>query len=318
MIFLIHGEESFLSHQQLSDTKKRFLAKNPDGYNLSIFDCDEECSLNAIFSSLHGSSLFSSKVKLTILKDFFAVDSELKKTLFGFLTDNNVSKNQTSHVIFFESKDISKNAFYKKIKPLSSETKTVKSSVFQIEKLVAKKFQDNQVKLTPQQVRILTQKAGNDLWKLDREIEKLISWAAFLNVSTVSDKDIVALTSTTITDNIFSTVEAIANGDTPLALKLIADHLEKRISAIYIFSMIAFQFRTLIKIKSAIGHNVPINALAKKTGLHPYTLKKSMNQVSKFSLSDLKSIFRKVLDAETKLKSGGNSADVLYDFVLKV
>ncbi|TRZ77812.1 DNA polymerase III subunit delta [bacterium] len=318
MIFLIHGEESFLSHQQLSDTKKRFLIKNPDGYNLSVFDCFEIPHLETIFSSLHGSSLFSSKTKLTILKDFFATDSSCKDAIFNFLNDNNLSKSMASHVIFFESKDISKNAFYKKIKPLSSETRTIKSSVFQIEKWATKKFQDNQIQITPQQVNILIRKVGNDLWRLDSEIEKLISWTAFLNVPTVSDNDIITLTSTTITENVFNTVEAIANGDTSLSLKLIADHLEKRISAIYIFSMIAFQFRTLIKIKSAIGHNVPINALAKKTGIHPYTLQKSLRQLSRFSMEDLKNSFKKILDAETKIKSGKNPAEVLYNFVLKI
>jgi len=82
--------------------------------------------------------------------------------------------------------------------------------------------------------------------------------------------------------------------------------------------MIAFQFRTLIKIKSAIGHNVPINALAKKTGIHPYTLQKSLRQLSRFSMEDLKNSFKKILDAETKIKSGKNPAEVLYNFVLKI
>ncbi len=319
MIFLIHGEESFFSHQQLSDTKKRFLIKNPDGYNLSIFDCSEECDLEKIFSSFHGSSLFSSKVKLTILKDFFSADSKLKDALFSFLMDNNLGKNQSSHVIFFESKDVSKNVFYKKIKSISSETKSIKTSLFQIEKWATEKFQNNQIQATPQQIKILIQEVGNDLWKLDGEIEKLISWMAFQNSATLGQEDLSSVAPAGAKeDNIFNTVEAIANSNTSLALKLVSDHIEKQISPIYIFSMIAFQFRTLIKIKSAMNHNIPINALAKKTGLHPYTLQKSLRQLSKFSMEDLTSAFRKILEAETKIKSGKNPAEVLYDFVLKI
>jgi len=318
MIFLIHGEESFLSHQQLSDTKKRFLTKNPDGYNLSVFDCFEIPHLEKIFSSLHGSSLFSSKTKLTILKDFFTADNLCKDALFNFLNDNNLSKSQTSHIIFFESKDVSKNAFYKKIKSISHETKSEKLSLFQIEKCAIKKFHDNQIEIPSQQIKILIQRVGNNPWKLNGEIEKLISWMSFQKIGSISDTEINVLISAETENNIFQTIEAIANDNASLALKLISGHLDKKENEIYIFSMIAFQFRTLIKIKSAIGRNIPINALAKKTGVHPYTLKKSLQQLSKFSMERLKKTFRKILDAETKIKSGSNPAEVLYDFVLKI
>ena len=318
MIFLIHGEESFFSHQQLSDTKKRFLAKNPDGYNLSVFDCFEIPHLETIFSSLRGSSLFSSKKKLTVLKDFFTADNSRKDAVFNFLNDNNLSKSQTSHVIFFESKDIVKDPFYKKIKSISSEARSAKLSPFQIEKWVAKKFQENQIQIPPRQIKIIIQKIGNNSWKLNGETEKLISWMSFQKIDSISDTEINALISMEIENNIFQTIEAIANENIPLALKLIAGHLNKKESEIYIFSMIAFQFRTLIKIKSAVERNVPINALAKKTNIHPYVLKKSIQQLSNFSMERLKNIFKKILDAETKIKNGANPAEVLYDFALKI
>lgn len=319
MIFLIHGHESFLAYQQLAETKKRFLEKNPDGYNLSVFNLAESFDLEEIKNSLQNFSLFSSKIKLIVLKDFFASKGDAQKEkLINFFIEQNFKASKTSHIIFFESADASKDSFYAKVKGIANESIAKELSPMQVEKWAVLQFKKENISASAPAIKKLVLFAGKDLWKLNGEIEKLISWLISQNKNSLSDSDTDSIIAKVFEKDIFKTIEATSRKDFPAATRFLANHFENNENEFYILSMIAYQFRNLIKIKSALNKNTPINELAKKLKMSPFVLKKSLEQTNKYSFEELKRIYKKILEMEGKMKTGADKKQILNEFVMEV
>jgi len=124
---------------------------------------------------------------------------------------------------------------------------------------------------------------GNDLWQMNREITKLIHYQP-----KITSESIDLLVKPKIEPNIFQAIDALGEKNKKTALKLLYQHLEKGDNEIYLLTMLAYQFRNLIKLKSLIEQNTPYYNLAKKAKLHPFVVKKTSAQLKNFSLNELK------------------------------
>ena len=83
--------------------------------------------------------------------------------------------------------------------------------------------------------------------------------------------------------------------------------------------MIAFQFRNLIQIKQLLDSGLSYGEIIKKTKLHPFVVKKSMESVRGYSIFDLKDIYKKLLDSDTKTKTTQVSPNIILDeFILSI
>jgi len=326
-----------LVYKQLQELKIRFKEKNPDEYNLFTFSLDEFYDLKKIKESLQNFSLFSSQTKLIILKSFSELKIQQKKELISFLQNQNFSSDKKTHIIFFELKEIAKDPCYKEIKKIANEKLIKKLLPAQIEKWITLKFQKENLSISSILIKKMLAYCGKDLWQIDLETEKIISW--FKN-QPVSTQSIPRLDSTKREDdnlnevseniiericvreeekNIFQTIETISKKDFSQAIKITSNYIEGSKNELYLLSMIAYQFKNLIKIKSILNlnKNMPINILAKKIKIHPFVLKKSLSQANKFSLKELQTIYNNILLSEINIKQGQNAKNVLESFILK-
>ena len=108
----------------------------------------------------------------------------------------------------------------------------------------------------------------------------------------------------------------MARRDKRTAFKLLHQHLERRDDEIYLLSMFIYQFRNLLKIKDLVEKGVPFYQLVKRTGLHPFVIKKSWEQIKKFSLKELKKIYQKLLFLDLEIKIGRIEPETALDVFL--
>ena len=107
----------------------------------------------------------------------------------------------------------------------------------------------------------------------------------------------------------------MAARDKKQAFSLIHRHLEKGDSPFYILTMINFQFRNLLLVKTFLSENQlavyqpATSNLAQTLKMHPFVLRKTMAQVGKFSLMELKKIYRKIFEADLNMKTGCLAAE---------
>lgn len=116
-------------------------------------------------------------------------------------------------------------------------------------------------------------------------------------------------------DSIFNLVDAIVAKQAKQAFQMIREQYKKGEDAMYILAMILRQFRILIELRDLFDRedNSGSDALAKKLGLHPFVVKKSLPFVKRYTLTELKNIYQKLLEIDTKTKTGQGQPDLLLD-----
>jgi len=178
------------------------------------------------------------------------------------------------------------------------------------------------------------------IWRLDREINKLINYIGVLNKPSydglfntklavkrgssaksrlISVADVDLLVGPEVNLNIFKVIDAIADKNRPRAAALLYNHLEAGVDPYYIFSMIVYQFRNLLRVKALVKNAVPYAGIIKKTGLNPYVVKKTFEQCKKFDLDELKRLFAALAQIEINGKSGSiDITEGLYQFIFSL
>ena len=159
-------------------------------------------------------------------------------------------------------------------------------------------------------------------WKIKQEIDKLFHYklsGAPSDKTVITAADVELLIAPSIDLNIFETLDAFGSRNKAQALLLLHEHLESGTDPFYLFSMLVYQFRNLIRIKSLASDAVPYANIIKKTGLNPYVVKKAYAQCNKFDLEELKQLFAGLSRLEINAKQGKEDmADGLYNFVFSL
>ncbi|MDD5551701.1 MAG: DNA polymerase III subunit delta [Candidatus Pacebacteria bacterium] len=301
MVFFLYGNDTLRSLRKLKEITEKYRSKYKSGFNLLKTEANEE-GFEKLKDRIETISMFSEK-KLIIIEDLLSANRMIQEKFQKYLKEKNIFKAEDISVIFFERKspdkrlkmfkELFKNSFKKQE---FSELSTIKVKSFideEIEKIGGK--------IEPLAVENLVIFFGNDLWQIENEIQKLVT---FKSGEIITQKDVEELCVSNIDLNIFETIEAIAKKDKKKALKLISNHLEKGENEIRILSMINYQFRNLIKIRNLMDENKNFYQIQKISKLHPFVVKKTLPIARDFSIQELKNIYGKILETDFALKTG--------------
>ena len=306
MIIFLYGQDNFRSREKLNEIIERFKKDGKNDLSLEIFD-GENLEFNFFKNALTTLSFFSSK-KLIIVKNLLAKGST--KLLEEFSEYKSQLDSKDTVVVFWEEKDPDKRTklfkFFKKTGKCQ-EFKLLEN--YQITDWIKKELEKtNTAKTGSCLISSEAQKkiaafVGSNLWQMKNEINKLASY----KLGRIESDDIDTLVASSITSNVFDIVDALGNKNQKSALKFLHEQLEKGENAIYLFTMIVYQFRNLIKVKSCFGSAAETESpqsISKETGLHPYVAQKTIAQTKKFSLTELKENYQKLLNFDLLIKTG--------------
>jgi len=81
-------------------------------------------------------------------------------------------------------------------------------------------------------------------------------------------------------------------------------HLDGGDNPLYLLSMVAYQFRNLLVVKELAEKGLMYASIVKKSGLHPFVVKKSYFACSQFSFDYLKQLYRKIFQIDADIKTG--------------
>jgi DNA polymerase-3 subunit delta len=158
----------------------------------------------------------------------------------------------------------------------------------------------------PAALRELVEMAGEDQWRLEGEVNKLVNYNAKVTVETVRE-----LVAPSVERSIFDLVEAMAAGRTAAALTGYHGLLKQKESEIYILTMVQWQLRNLLLAKTA--PNMPPAELAKAAGMSPYVAGKMMAAQSGLDEEMLKIAYKAAADCEYDIKSGRIKAEAAVE-----
>jgi len=311
MIIFLYGEDDFRSRQKLAEIKQKFLEKNPDAPS-GFFDfAEKDWNLDEIISGVSSGGLFSSK-RLAIIKNIFSAKKNLED-LEKFLKVETKNEKSDLILIFWEAGKLKKGEkFFKLLQKIAKCQEFEKLSGAKLKNWVIGEIGklEKNISMGPAAVEKLVVFAGNDLHLLSREIEKLVN---FKGRGEISSGDVDTLVKSKISTEIFKTVDALGRGDKKTALALLHDHLEAGEDPFYLLSMYFYQFRNLVKVKPLAEKGTPPSEIASHLKMHPFVVRKSLDQARNFSWLQLKSFYNQLCELDFESKTGKTDIELALD-----
>jgi len=315
MIIFIYGDDTFRSSKKLQEIKDKFKTKvDRTGATITIMD-GEDFDLPKLREQLLSPSLFT-KQRLIILKNTLAHLVKHKKDQAELV--ELLDKDRDNTIIFWEDlsdKDVAKSIMKSELFKLLRNTKYAqefKRLQYQhLEKWIREQVESLGGTIEPQVVKILITLVGNDLWRLDSEIQKLVLYAGEKKVTL---SDVETFVEERLEEDIWQFTDALAREHQAAALKLLADQLRSGSSPLELLNRMIWQFRVYILVKSILESKVQTSSeIAKELGLHPYVVQKALPVVKKFTFEKLIGIYQRLAELDQGLKSNIASPEVLLD-----
>jgi len=305
MTIFLYGEDSYRSRQKLNEIIERYKKIHKSGLSLKFFE-EKELSFEDFRDEFQQTSMFAEK-KMIVLKSVFSDREGFKES---FLKDSKKFINSKDIILFFESGEVPRNdSLFKLLKKYGKSQEFEPLEGEQLRRWVKKEFVRLKTKIDGNALIKLIEFVGNNLWQMENEIKKLVSYKLKCPNPEISQRDIELLVKPKIETDIFKTIDAIAVKNKKQAIELIHEHLERGDTPLYLLSMINFQFRNLLIVKSSrFGYE--------KLKMHPYVIQKSTQQARKFNFEELKKIYQKIFQVDLAIKTGKVEPEVALDLLI--
>jgi DNA polymerase-3 subunit delta len=332
MIIFLYGEDSFRSRKKLNELKEKFVREvDPSGANLSVID-GEKTTLREINENVSPVSLLSRKRMVVIENILQNKATTIFEELEKFLENK---KDQDLIIIFFDSNiktgkkggkevimTISSSGEEKPltVKPLklfkflakekfAQEFK--KLSILELEAWAKKEVETRGGAISREAAHFLATSVAGDLWKVNNEIDKLLAYKRGAEPQLINQvsveinlQDVKMLVRDEFQDDIFALVDALSAKNKSTALKLIENFIDAGENENYLLSMIIRQVRILIQAKEVLAEGYGPKKFASDFKIHPFVAQKSITQARNFNDNQLMSLFKELIAADYKMKTG--------------
>ena len=311
MIILLYGSDSLRAQQKLNEIIEQYKKTNKVGLSLKFFDLKDQ-EFEKIKGELQSVSMFKEK-KLLVLKNAFSNNDFKEK----FLKEAENIENTEDVIVFYEDKEIkSEEALLKFLKNKAKIQEFPLLVGLKLKNWITEEFKKNGMRISGQVLDVFIFYIGNNVWQLSNEIKKVSIYKKGTKNLEISLEDIKKLIKPQIETDIFKTIDAVAARQKKEALKLIHKQLDEGEEPSKIFSMINYQFRNLLSIKSLIENNKPYAVILKNSGLHPFVVEKSYQQARNFTLQELKKIYQKIFQVDWEIKTGKIDPEIALDLLV--
>jgi DNA polymerase-3 subunit delta len=158
---------------------------------------------------------------------------------------------------------------------------------------------------TPQAAAELAAHVGTDTRVAAEEITKLLTYVNCRRA--VEADDVELLTAPAGQPDVWAMVDALGAGDPRTALRHLHD-LEELQEASYLFAMVVRQFRLLIMAREGLDEGLDEARLAGELRQQPFVMRKICQQAQRFTLEQLKDIYRRLLEIDRANKTSSTAS----------
>ena len=162
----------------------------------------------------------------------------------------------------------------------------------------------------PLAAKELAEHVGNDTRIAAHEVVKLLTYVDYKRP--VNADDVILLTVTTNSINIFDMVDAVAQQNSRSAVHLLHRLLEQQ-EPISLFFMIVRQFRLLIQAREILDEGGAARQIEEEMHQHPFVAKKLADQAQHFSMARLEAIYRRLFEMDEAMKTSQMSLELSLD-----
>lgn len=307
MITLLYGQDTYRSKQKLDS-----LIAQKAGADKLVLDFEErDIQYKEIKDWWSANSLFKQD-KILIIKNIF--DEGEAKTKEELADDLESYQKSSDILIFYEiGTPPARDALFTKLKETAQHFIFEPLQPLAVAEWVNIKAGQMDLKINPDAASELANFVGNDLWRIQNELEKL---ACYCQGEAINLKAVRALIRPNISSDIFKTIDAIAQRKRAVALSLIYRHIRQGDDAFYLLNRIDYQFRNLIVLRDLLDRNVNKYQIPQLSGLHPFVVTKTLPTLAKFSMEELKKFYQRIFETDLNIKTGLVDVDLALDMIV--
>ncbi len=314
MILFLHGPDTFRAHQKLKEIKEKYQRTYLRAVHVQDFDCAEK-GVEEAQSAVETISMFEQK-KLLIFHNVF--QSSAFEEFFSTRKEQ-LAKSERHIIVLVETgeaKGVESSSLYRWLKKNAKQQEFLFLSSTRLKEWIEGEFLRYGLQTTPRAQEELARAIGNNLWQMSQEIRKIAAWKKTSPVRQVKEIDVALFVSSKIEADIFATIDSIAQKNKKEGLALLYRHLQKGESPHYLFTMLVYQFRTILEVRDMLERRFTYEAMLKKTKLHPYVLKKGLRISQNFSPQELRETYEKLFVLDVGLKTGRVEAEGVFDLLV--
>jgi len=220
---------------------------------------------------------------------------------------------ETTNVIFIDDNVTARNPVYKSLSSIAKVKTFPLMKDRDLRDWINSRINAGAGQINQGAIKLLIEYVGNDLWRLNSELDKLISYC---DNRTISEDEVKQLTSYSKDINIFHLVDCVLEKKSSEAQRLVSRIVKEGASPSYIISMILRQLRLIIKAK-CIEKGKTRSEIATILGSpSEFLIEKTMNQARIYTLDQLRSVFQKILDMDVSIKTGKYDNDLAVDILV--
>lgn len=302
MIYLFYGDDSFNLSKKIEDLVE---AANKAGAEVLYFRVENIADLTP---TLLAKSFFSTKRLFVVNNILEAASTSGAEALMDAVT----SLDSGTDIIFVEEKSPKKSKLADLIKTKATAKNFEIPKNVEVVSYIKEKTKEYNSDIAPLAAERLATLVGPDMWQLEEEIKKLVLFTRGTEEQ-IQTSAVELLVKSDFESTVFVLLDAISTKNTNRAAELINSFIDAGENAIYILTMIEWQFRNIAMAKFEEG--ISEFALSKKAKLNPFVAKKAVAQARNFTQPEILSMYRKMVWADLKLKSGHDPKQVLLRLV---
>lgn len=316
MIILLYGNDTFRSRDRLHTLRAAFREKHdPTGVNIVRVD-GETLKASTLMSHLTAQGFLAARRFLAV-ENFLslgrAAEQAAALAVFAspsFATENILVLWESGEPDSRKKKNDSSAKLWQTLSAMGKVEHFLPLEGAPLTKWYTQQIHARGGAIEKTALQHLIHLVGADLWQASSEIEKLIH---FSGGQPISEATIDQLIAAPFDDTIFQLTDAIGQRDSATALKLLENQFLNGAEPLYLLRMLAWHVRNLIGVRSLLdeGANNP-RTIARDLALHSFVAQKAIRQVASFSLDDLKSFYRGLLDIDRSIKSRPIDPRVLF------
>jgi DNA polymerase-3 subunit delta len=306
-VYVLYGTETFLAEELIKLAQREMIDPTYADLNVSQYDCTETSLTDILqdaetlpFLAEHRMVVARQAYFLTGAKPAVKVESD-PDALLSYLAH---PPSYTSLFLHVEADKLDERK--KLVKALQEKAVVIPFLPLRDADLygwVERRAVHYQAKIERPQAMKLVERTGSDLRLLDKELEKLALYAGG-NGAVITDQMIEKLASRTLEQDVFALVEDVVAGRLESAFRTLYDCMKLGEEPIKLLALLARQFRLLLQVKIWAPRGYSQQQLAGMLKVHPYAVKKAMEQARFFDETSLRRLLGELAEEDYRMKSG--------------
>jgi len=315
-VYLLFGEEAFLKEEAAAGIRRAMLGEGEaeaSPWNVTALE-GGSATLAEILDEARTLPMLSPR-RLVVVKEAEKIREADVVPLREYLKD----PSSTTCLVFIagSGRPDFRRAVFRALQEGAAAVEFPALKGASVSKWIRERVRGRDAEIDPEALALLEAHLGSDLFRIDREISKVLDFLAPSRKITAGALGEVL--GGAVAGSVFELAENVGAGEDAEAVRLLREILAEGEEPARLLFLIARQIRTLILGKSLVKQGHRGNDLARALGVPPYpsVLEKVQRLISRFPESAGPPSMRRILEADRAIKGGvGKGPAILERLVL--